>query len=229
MTITSASANTVLLQKDGAVDLASFVIKPSNSDDDSEADLDELTFTINNDVAIDPSDIKVKIGKSSTYTVEIDGGVYSVEDLDETLDSAGTDVVISVKSLPSDPAGTTLELITPKAKTFNKLIVPALVKIKSQKDLDGSTEYVVSVEKYDSAYTVANIDLDGLGGLVPEFADGDDFEIENPGGNTILIGNVSYDVFDGDGNDIGPVAIDKATFNDYFKVNGSYLRVYKVD
>ncbi len=229
MTITSSSANTVLLQKDGAVDLASFVIKPSNSDDESEADLDEMTFTINGGTAIDASDIKVKIGKSSTYTVEVDGGVYSVEDLDETLDSAGTDVVISVKGLDSDDYD--LELVSPKAKTFSKKIVPALVTIKSQKDLDGSTQYVVAVEKYDSSYTVLNIDLDGHGGIVPEFNDGDDFELENDdaNGKTILLWNVTYDVEDADGNDLGPVQIDKATYNDYFKVNGSYLRIYKVD
>jgi len=229
MTITSASANTVLLQKDGAVDLASFIIKPSNSDDDSEADLDEMTFTINGGVAIEPSDIKVKIGKSSTYTVEVDGGVYSVEDLDETLDSAGTDVVISVKGLDADEYE--LELVTPKTKTFSKYIVPALVTVKSQKDLDGSTQYVLSVEKYDSSYEVSNIDFDGRVLTASEFNDGDDFELENDdaNGKTILIQTVTYEVTDGDGNPLPDVVIPKGTYNDYFKVSGSYLRIFKVD
>lgn len=221
--------NTVLLKTANAK-IAEFVVVPSN--DDEGLTLDSITFsgTIN-DVAIKADDIHVYIDDSEEDAVS--GLTYEPN---EDLPTKGIKVRVELDEEVIGNVVLQVANINGKnqSRTYTKQYAAALVKIKAQEDLSGTTKFYLSVEKADDDYTVSDVEFVFGEGVQHytfngEVTDGDDFEVGLPAGvdNTIMLTSIAYTVEDDEGSDVSPSApIEKAVYNDYFKVNGTYAKIF---
>ena len=184
--------------------------------------------------ALHANDVKVKVAWTNVDSEDItdSGDTIIVSNIDQDeIDEDGISVIISLKWVAVADAYTlTLTKVNSdvKALTFNKNIVPAKLSIE-QRDLAGSTEYSFKVEKYESNNTVSNVcfykGATNLGCVAWEVSDGTTLEIEWTT-SVQLIDKITYDVA---WTTPVSVTIDKATYNDYFYVEGTYLKVFKAD
>lgn len=182
-------------------------------------------------VAEDAIRIKVNGQDVEEEDIEWDNGVFTITEIgEEDIDKNGVEVVVSLKgNADAAPYTLTLDEVNDEDKNivFKKNVVPALLTIE-QKNGNGVTEFKFSVDKYESSNTVSDVCFyksgTNLGCLNENISNGSVLEIE--GGDSVqLVDRITYEV-----NGLSaPVEIRKADFNDYFKVNDGYLKVYKAD
>ena len=182
-------------------------------------------------VAEDAIRIKVNGQDVEEEDIKWDNGVFTITEIgEEDIDKNGVEVVVSLKgNADAAPYTLTLDEVNDEDKNivFKKNVVPALLTIE-QKNGNGVTEFKFSVDKYESSNTVSDVCFyksgTNLGCLNENISNGSVLEIE--GGDSVqLVDRITYEV-----NGLSaPVEIRKADFNDYFKVNDGYLKVYKAD
>ena len=203
----------------------------TNSEDCTAANKDAVPESETSPVAEDA--IRVKIGGENVDedNISYSNGVFTITEIGEDdIDKNGIEVVVYLKGTPAAaPYTLTLDSVNDDDKwlVFNKYVVPALLTIE-QTDLNGSTQFKFTVDKYESSNTVSNVCFKKagatLGCLNGNVSNGSTFEIEWEN-SVVLVDEITYDVAWLEGG----VDILKATYNDYFKVWSTYLKVFKAD
>ena len=194
-------------------------------------DCEATHFTDETPVAEDAVRIKINGEDVEDEDITWSAGQFSITEIgEEDIDKNGVEVIVSLKgNANAAPYTLTLDEVNDEGKNmvFKKNVVPALLTIE-QKNGNGVTEFKFSVDKYESSNTVSDVCFyksgTNLGCLNENISNGSILEIE--GGDSVqLVDRITYQV-----NGLnGGVEIRKADFNDYFKVNDGYLKVYKAD
>ena len=226
VTIVATNSNDVVLRRDN-ISMAKFTVQP-------KLDNTRLTsFEIKGLSGLSATDLKVKVDgnvlEAGDYTVTTSWVLSTVAGkLDEAMDSDGIEIEVIFKSPKDDGtqdgkypvalSGVNWAKVT---KTFNKYIVPALVKVTAQENLWDETKYTFSVDKADESYEIEHFMMNGidLWSII-------DWQEETLGNGTSMsfITWVQYDVVS---DSTYTVEFDKATYKDYFKVWTSYLKIFK--
>lgn len=215
-------SNTVLLKSSNAT-IANFIVKPSNQDG---VYLDEFTFSGKvNGIPLTANDLRVMVDGVEEEGINTGGMIQYVTN--EYLPLAWVpvemklkngliwDVVLELKSLNNEL----------QDKKFTKKFVNALVKVVKQENIGGSeTRYTFNVEKYEGSEQVTNFRL-----FAGEIEKGglslveDEGVLEVPNENFIqYITKIMYEV---NGQEVN---IEKNTFNDYFRIGDSFVKIFKV-
>ena len=228
VTVLATNANDVVLRKNN-LSLVKFTVKPKN--DLTELNTLKLTWfgALSGKVEIYVDGDKLDI--TEDYTMSDDWTLEATW-LNLTMDSDGVVVEVKVKNIADDWSQDTwynvvLDTVNGKSvnKTFKTKIVPALVKVTAQENLWDETVYTLSVEKADEEYEVKSIayklaDWTSAYFTNGTISDGDTVRILNwTAAQYITV--ISYMV------DTTNVGLEKATYEDYFRVGSAFLKVFK--
>ena len=242
VTIPSAKDdNTALLKAQNAT-VAKFTVKPSNGNEwitleDLELSLwagTNATKKVNDvDTAIAAGDLRVKVGG---VEYDLEDGKYSVN---EEIPTEGLVVEVTVKPEVLGKVVLSVDKVNGKGfgNTYSKYFVPSLVTFVKQDEQSTSTEYELFVEHSDDAYSVKEFklfktladgtcDTDSFKQIDSALSENESFTIMR-GSDPVEICKVTYQVYEGTNKVWGVVSIDKATYKDYFKVNGKELAIPK--
>jgi hypothetical protein len=142
--------------------------------------------------------------------------------LDVAMDSDGVVVEVIFKTPADDGTNDWQYAISLTAvngnnvtKTFNKFIVPVLVKVTSQENLWDSTRYTFSVQKAKQSYDVENFTMNGIN--LGSITNWQTEELAN-GTSMAFITSISYN---------GLATITKDAYKDYFRLWDSFLKIFK--
>ena len=246
--------NSVSLKKSNAT-IAKFDLKPSKSS--TEVDLDEFAFTVTPAAAATAVKVKVGTNTSPTLTCDDTTGICLVTELDETVESNGITVEISTKgnanvgeydivlNSVNDNTKTTTTL-----KSYKQLILPVQVTF-SQKDMWWTTKITASMDQWDNEVEINKIEFKyGTAGwnttdVITSISENSDGTVEfagidksvqlieavrittdekDPAGASTPKCGAAY--WDGTANAC-IYTIEKTDFNDYFRVDDTYLKVFK--
>ena len=231
---TTVNKNDVVLRKSN-LSLAKFTVKPGNNA--SEADLNNLTFTVTNLPAGYTADnLEVRINNVASSDLELNGTTITVPNLTETIPAAGVVVeVIAKKELPKNDYTVTLTRVnaTNVTSKSTKKVVDALVRVTKFENVGGETKFTLGVEKYDDSIAVSNFKLSyHANGSVTRNADtkntvsdGTVFGIAGDVDYQWTVNEVSYDVTEN--GSTTTTTIQKSDLEDYFTINGSLLRLFR--
>ena len=228
-----ASNNNDVLLKSSNVTLAKFTVK-------SEIEGTKLTsfelaglIWATNDETLDPAKIRVTVdGDVLTLDDEFTFAGWDLatiaDEISYDVDSDGIVVEVSYRGL-IEPDDYLVSLATVNwnstTRTFNKKVVPALVKVTKQENLWDTTMYTFSVEKYDPSMDVTDLVLIDVNWDPYSIWNVTNWQTEELNNNSIMalfITDINYSV------DTDPVAISKDDYKDYFRVNGEMLKIFKV-
>jgi len=227
--VAATKANDVVLRWNN-ISLAKFTVKPKL--DNTRLTSIELSWLIlswsstwlaanNLKVVVDGTILDASEGEYSVTT----GWVLTTSGLDVAMDSDGVDVEITLKTTDEDGAddgeyAISLTKVNGSnvSKSFNKYIVPVLVKITAQENLWDTTKFTFSVDKYDESYDVEDFKFNTY--TIWTITDGQIEEVENDTTVTFL-NNINYKV----GWKL--ININKDTYRDYFRLWDSFLKVFK--
>lgn len=248
VTVTSnaaVKANTLVLSETDQA-LAHFIVKPANKA--TSAEIDTIAFNVDVDVTgITPQNVdsffKIIIGKGNSATtvdnLKFDGTTLSAEDISETINGETEVTLVYKKDLEAGEYVTTLTNMNGAvSKTFNTQAVDALVRIVAQSNENAATTYTFEVENADGEnYTITDFTIYGVGiddtgsHNFGEINDGDKKSVVNTKDQAAEIIRITYSIDDGnETTSPTPVAINKKgtpSYEDFFKVNGNMLVVYK--
>lgn len=244
-TISTTNKKAVLLKGKNSL-IAHFMVKPSWS---STIDFEQLALSWNIDwVTLMPDDIILKVDwicEDSSSTTSL------VYDLYKEVNWEWVGVEVIMKN--ANKWVVTLEIasingVNPN-RTYTKRFENALVYVADQRDNAWSTTFTLWVEKADSSDDITRVCLHYKNGVsvqskcTTNVSDwNDDLEWTNPDadGKQVMIDAITYEInwnwtciWDGtdhdtwDGNTC--IVITKNDYNDYFKVGGTYAKIFKID
>ena len=183
--------------------------------------------------------------KVDNWEFYVEDGVIVVDNLSEEIPTAGVDVEVIIKTLPSlGKYAVTLDKVNtsePKIK-FSKLIVKSIASIKSQENRwDSTTKFTFFVDKDDDNKTVSNLQLyvdsgstyAPVGTLLSTVEDGTTLEITNA--NSVrFITAIVYSLdptvttcTTSTTNNDNCVVILKSAYRDYFKVGDAEAQIFR--
>ena len=226
-------AQATVLRKVAGAEIAQFTVKPSNSA--SEVDLDSIEFVLTGSAAFadfDEYDVTLSVGESDeTITITTGDNYVKVKaNPYVALPSAGLTVKVRAEKELTGTIELTGLMLNEKAggRAYSKRFEDAVVRIVNQKDLGGATQFTVEVDgDSDAVVSALRVKLDeGSWVNIPElagtFTDGATFELRGVASGAQYITSVIYKI---NNNDVDEIT--KAKFNDFFKVDGRYVAVFK--
>ena len=209
-----------------------------------------------NQFITDASKIRVKVWTDSSKNLSYDAtdGVFVVNEIDETLENNGITVEISTKWNPTASKYlVTLVNVnegTDVNKQYNQYILPVEVTF-TQKDMWWSTKIIAEMDKWDNDVEIKSIELQSNGAFTPKaeitsISEGSNWEVEISGDkdsvkmiDTIIITTDETYCTDAQYTTEQTCTnawedwtskvytIEKGTYNDYFRVGDTYLKVFK--
>ena len=245
----SATKNTLRLKRANA-DLATFNISPSNGDDDVLVeDLIILVKDVDNDTVLSGDSVRVKVDGVEQYDWSRTWNNHEdlLYDVSETINGKVEVSIALKKDLPGNYRVTVKKINeNTTERIYNKKFVSAVVTLTEQKDLDGTTKFSYDItEKSDSDYTVSDFCLYAATGDVSISSHVTDttkalwckagdiesdnlyFEVKWATSGVTFVKAASYVINKGN-NEYEDVVVDYNYYSDYFSINGSDARVYKV-
>ncbi len=226
--ITAGETTKTVLRKAKNKVLAQFTVKPA--DWASSVEIEELSFKLAW-ASITTDDVSVMFGSTELDPDADNSTTFSYSDINQTIKDA-----VTVKVILDEEKAWTISLsgVVVNTKTLNKEFLTrfeeALVRIVKQEDLWGATKFTVEVDA-DSDVTVSNLmygtwSTPSETAIAGDFNDGATFEVKWIKDEIQFIESLKYSVDTGAG--ATPVAnITKEQFNDFFKIGGTYVKVFQ--
>jgi len=162
--------------------LASFTVKPSNSQEGLSLEKLNLVLTAGGLYLDDVVRVKVDGVEYDPQTADSATSDYLIS---EDIPSDGLDVVVTLKSEVAGDVSLAVTANESASKTFTKAYADALVYVDSQKDNGGTTTFNFAVEKYDDDMDVTELYLyydeamssSDQAAYLAKVEDGDDVEV----------------------------------------------------
>lgn len=231
-----ANRSNVVL-KGSNITLGKFIVKSSNSA--NEATVNSLNFTLKKDGnAVDFSndiDSKIELRVNGSAATDLTGnanGLITGFNLNETIDKQVEVEVVAKNTLDAGNYELTFNDVNlkPVTRKVNKKVVDTLVRVVKMENINGDTRYTLAVDKYESDKDASNLKFkykkaDGTVVTTDPRAnvsDGETFTLAGDPDYNFTITEVVYDV-----TGQPTVTIDKATYEDYFSIDGTALKIFR--
>ncbi len=219
------------------ITLGKFIVKSSNSA--NEATVNSLNFTLKkNGAAVDLSnDVNsaIELRVNGSVVADLTGtsaGVITGDNLNETISNQLEVEVVAKNTLDAGDYELTFNDVNGKSvnRVVNKKVVNTLVRVVKMENINGDTRYTLAVDKYESDKDASNLKFKykkANGTVVTtdpraNVSDGETFTLAGDPDYNFTITEVEYDV-----TGQPTVTIDKATYEDYFSIDGTALKIFR--